>query len=92
MKTPWEKLDKGATMAEMWDGFLKATIPPTAPQVQKDEMRNAFYAGGLCFFNWMMVQMDPGEEPTDADEKRMEAMSAELHGYFEDFLKRHGLG
>lgn len=85
MKTPWEKLDKGATFAEMWDGFLTATIPPEASDAQKRDMQGAFYAGGLCLFNWFMMQMDDTCNPddvTDNDLDRVDKMDAELREHF----------
>jgi hypothetical protein len=78
-----QKLDRGETMAVMWDGFKAATIPPDAPPIQSREMRNAFYAGALCLFNWFMVQMEPGDdEPTDADLAKVTLMDEELRAYF----------
>jgi hypothetical protein len=78
-----ERIDRGQTMAEMWDGFATTVIPDCPPgSVQHDEMKNAFYAGGLCLFNWFMVQMDEGQEPTDADLARVDAMDAEIHHWF----------
>ncbi|WP_228937480.1 hypothetical protein [Paraburkholderia saeva] len=33
------------TIAENWDLFDKRVIDPSAPQIQRNEMRMAFYAG-----------------------------------------------
>jgi hypothetical protein len=82
------KIDRGETMADMWDGFKDKTIPRDAPSIQVTEMRNAFYAGGLCLFNWFMVQMDEDREPTDNDMAKVSAMNAELEDYFLKFSRR----
>ena len=33
------------TIAEKWESFERETIPPGASHVQRNEMKNAFYAG-----------------------------------------------
>jgi hypothetical protein len=77
-----EKIDAGKSMAEMWEGFSEAVIP-FAPKgsIQHEEMRKAFYSGGLCLFNWFMVQLDPDTEPTEADLARTEALEQEIRAY-----------
>jgi hypothetical protein len=77
-----EKIDAGKTMAEMWDGFAEAVIPFAAPgTTQHEEMRKAFYGGALCLFNWFMVQMDEGSEPTDGDLDRVSVIEAEIREF-----------
>lgn len=76
------KIDAGETMAEMWDGFAEAVIPfAKAGSPQHDEMKKAFFSGALCLFNWFMVQLDEGDEPTDGDLDRVSAMDAEIRGF-----------
>ena len=79
-----EKIDAGKTMAEMWAGFAEAVIPFSRPgSTQYEEMRKAFYSGGLCLFNWFMVQLDPEAEPTDADLAKVDVMDKEIRGFIE---------
>lgn len=80
--TPFEKVDRGATVQEMWEGFRDAVIPKDAPQVQLLEMKRAFFAGAFCFYNWTMVQMDAESEVTDADLNRMETIVKEMENFF----------
>jgi hypothetical protein len=87
-KTANQKIVSGETMAEMWDGFKDKTIPANAPPIQIKEMRNAFYAGGLCLFNWFLMQMDEGDEPTDPDLAKVSALNDELEAYFRQFQQR----
>jgi hypothetical protein len=77
-----EKVDAGKTMAEMWDGFAE-TVIPFAPRgsLQHEEMRKAFYSGGLCLFNWFMVQMDEDREPTDADLRKVDEIEKEIRTF-----------
>jgi hypothetical protein len=77
------KIDAGKTMAEMWEGFADEVlrgVPPQSPQFA--DMKGAFFAGGLCLFNWFMVQMDEDREPTAGDLDKVSTMHAELHGHF----------
>lgn len=84
MKTPNQQIDRGESMAEMWAGFAAKLLPFAPPgSLQYEEMRKAFYAGGLCLFNWFMVQMEEGEEATDSDLNRVSLLQAELSGFFE---------
>ena len=82
MSSAAEKIDAGKTMAEMWSGFAEAVLPfAPAGSMQYEEMRKAFYSGGLCLFNWFMVQMDPEAEPTDNDLKRVDEIEQEIRGF-----------
>lgn len=82
MRTAAEKIDAGETMAEMWNGFAEAVIPFAPPgSVQYGEMQKAFYSGGLCLFNWFMVQMDEDREPTDDDLSKVDAIEREIRGF-----------
>lgn len=74
-------------MAEMWSGFAETCLPFARPgSTQYEETRKAFYAGGLCLFNWFMVQLDPEAEPTENDLDRVGEIEAELR----DFLTTAG--
>lgn len=81
--TPQQQIDGGETMAEMWEGFARIVMADTQPgSPEWHAMRGAFYGGGMALFNWMMVQLDEGDDATDADLAKMDAMQAELHGFF----------
>ena len=82
MRSAAEKIDAGKTMAEMWDGFSQAVLPFARPgSTQYEEMRKAFYAGGLCLFNWFMVQMDEDREPTEGDLDKVSAIEEEIRSF-----------
>ena len=83
MSKAFNQVDSGQSMAEMWDGFATLVIPD-CPRgtMQHDEMEKAFYSGALCLFNWFMVQLDEGIEPTDSDLNRVTLMDAEINGFF----------
>jgi hypothetical protein len=70
--------DDGRLIEAGWVGLKLAAIPKDAPQVQVDEMRLAFMAGAQHLFASIMGILDPGEEPTDADLRKMDLIAAEL--------------
>jgi hypothetical protein len=83
MKTPEDKIDGGETMAEMFEGFAEQIMPDVAKNgPQYADMKGAFFAGGLCLFNWFMVQLEEGSEVTDTDLQRVSKMNIELHSFF----------
>jgi hypothetical protein len=47
-------------------------------------MRHAFYAGAIVLFQSILAMLDPGEEPTAADLKRMDALDQELREYMRE--------
>lgn len=77
-----QMVDDGKSLAEMWAGFAAMTMP-TVPKksLQYEDMHKAFYAGALCLFNFLMSQLDPGEDITADDFARMEAIDAELRAF-----------
>ena len=81
MKTAAQKINGGKSMTEMWEGFA-GTVMHDAPPEALEAMKSAFFAGGLCLFNWFMVQLDEGEETTQADLGRVSLMEAEIKGFF----------
>jgi len=84
MPTPWELVDQGATMEDMWKGFAMISIPILkAGDIQYDEMKKAFYSGALCLFNWIMVQMDPQAEVTAGDINKVTVIDAEIRAFFD---------
>ena len=72
-----------------WLSFERQVIPPTAPDVQRQEMRRAFYAGAQALFTGILGMLDPGTEPTEADLGKMDAVQAELLTFAESV--RNGL-
>ena len=69
-----------------WRSLAERAIPPAAPDRQRIEMRRAFYAGAQSLFLALMCDLDPGAEPTEADEARVKAIDAELKAFAADLL------
>lgn len=76
-------VDQGKLLEAGWLSFRVMVIHPDAPQIQLDEMRTAFFSGAQHLFGSIMSFMEDGQEPTDADLRRMDQVHEEL----EDFLK-----
>lgn len=64
-----------------WHSYERQVIPASAPDVQRSESRKAFYAGAICLFHSIISMLDPGEEPTEADLRKMDAIDQELKEY-----------
>ena len=78
-------LDTGKPIEMGWAGFVLAVGLAGAPDEQLHEMRLAFFAGAQHLFGTIMSAMDAGEEETDDDMRRIEAVDAELQAFITDF-------
>ena len=67
-----------------WRSYAEQIIPVNAPDVQRQELRRAFYAGAASMFGGIMAMLEPGTEPTDADLENMNALQGELDQYVRD--------
>jgi hypothetical protein len=70
-------------------GLRKMAIARHASPEQIEDMRLAFFAGAQHLFASMMRMLDPGEDPTDADLGRMDAIDRELQRFAEQFAQKH---
>lgn len=84
-----ELLEQGKLLEAGFVGLRLAAIPDNAPKVQLDEMRMAFFAGAQHLFGSIMSILDPGDEPTDDDMRRMDLIAKELDAFIADFKMRH---
>lgn len=73
--------DQGKLVEAGFAAFAHLVIPKDAPAVQVQEMRLAFMAGAEHVFSSIMAIMDPGEEPTDSDLRRMDQIHTELENW-----------
>lgn len=63
---------------QMWDGFAKMVVPASAPEVQRVEMRKAFYAGASALFTLMVKSMSDGPDEMPEDMALMENIQSEI--------------
>lgn len=80
--------DEGRIIEAGWVAMRALAIPEDAPQIQLDEMRNAFFAGAQHLFASIMVVLDPGDEPTEQDLNRFDQIDAELKRFISEYSAR----
>lgn len=73
--------DQGKLVEAGWAGYRVLVIPPDAPQIQIDESRTAFMAGAQHLFGSIMNILDPGEEESEADLRKMDLIDKELRAF-----------
>lgn len=73
--------DKGKLIEAGFAAFRHMAMAKDAPPVQVSEMRLAFMAGAEHLFSSIMGILDPGDEPTDTDLRRMDLISTELDNW-----------
>ena len=66
-------------MNELWTTFADLVLPDDAPQIQRQEMRRAFYAGAWGMFNFLM-----GLE--GLSEREREMIAQRVRGECQDFM------
>jgi len=71
-------VDKGLLIEAGWTALRMNAIPPGASDTQVREMRKAFFCGAQHLFASVLSMLDPGEDETEPDMRRMGAIAAEL--------------
>lgn len=79
--------DKGMILEAGWRAFVITSGLADAPEVQRVEMRKAYYLGAQHLLGSIMSILEPGEEATDGDLHRMDLIKLELDRFMETFLK-----
>lgn len=74
-------IDGGKPIEAGFAAFAHFVIPKDAPPIQTREMRLAFMAGAEFVFQSIMSTLDPGENPTDDDMKRVEVIHDEIQAW-----------
>lgn len=64
--------------------FAEHVLPASAPPIQRQETRRAFYAGAAWLFGEMTTGLAEDTEPTDADMAKMEMIHGEIRGWLTD--------
>lgn len=69
----------------LWNNFATQVLPPNASDVQRKEMRRAFYAGVECTLNRLGSEMSPGDSCDDpSDEQVIKEVHKELSQFAAD--------
>ena len=83
-----ELTDEGKLIEAGFAAFASLVIPKDAPTIQLREMQLAFMAGAEHVWSSIMNILDPGEEPTAADLRRMDLIQRELDEWRGKFSER----
>jgi len=75
---------KQKSLAEQWQDFAFLTGVAFASNIQRQEMRRAFYAGAASIFDAMMIGLDEDHEPTVADMNYMTSLADEMERFGKD--------
>jgi len=73
--------DEGKLIEAGWVAMRMNLIPLNAPANQLQDLRFAYMAGAQHLFSSIMSILDPGEEPTDDDLRRMDLIDKELREF-----------
>ncbi|WP_046869338.1 hypothetical protein [Microvirga massiliensis] len=80
--------DKGRVIEAGWVALRALAIPQEASEQQVQDMRAAYMSGAQHLFASIMGILDPGEEPTDADLRRMDLIDKELRDFAREWELR----
>lgn len=79
-------IDQGKLIEAGFALFAEYVIPKDASPGQKTDIQLAFMAGAEHLFSSIMTILDPGEEPTEADMRRLHLISEELNEWRERLI------
>ena len=83
--------DKGLLIEAGWLAMAASSYPNGMTADQRDQLRTAFFAGAQHLFGAIMGILDPGEEATEADLRRMDLINHELQAFLQEYKQRHGI-
>ncbi len=83
-------VDEGRLIEAGWASFELMVLPADASEVQKVEMRMAFFSGAQHLFGSILTMLEPGPDETPTDLRRMDLIDRELAGFIRDFKRRFG--
>lgn len=87
-------LKKQPSVEAAWRSYRDLVLRGRMSDAERAECRLAFWAGSSALFYSILDCLDPGDEPTAADLRRMDNIHKEIERFTETFdaevLKRHG--
>ncbi len=72
---------KRQLLAEQWDSFARACLPPRCSATQRREMRRAFYAGAQGILVKILISLSSEAGATAEDLAVMEDLERELNDF-----------
>ena len=73
-----------------WNEFAFMVINPKAPEIQKEEMKNTFYAGFIECFAYLQHVIDGSENKYELL-KNLQHIEKQIHKFMADYSKKHGV-
>jgi hypothetical protein len=70
-------------VAEQWNTFAQAVLPKDCSDLQRKEMRRAFYAGAHMLFCMLVGSVSEGEETQPQDIQMLSDLNAECESFAE---------
>lgn len=85
--------DRGHIIEAGFAAMIQATYPKweEMPLDQLKEIRMAFFGGAQHLWGSIMNMLDPGEEPSARDMRRMDLIAHELDAFITEFKQEHGI-
>jgi hypothetical protein len=80
--------DEGKIIEAGWVGLRLAALNPRLSPEQLAEMRMVFMAGAAHLFATINTVMDPGDELSERDLRRMDMVAEELHAFGQEVRLR----
>lgn len=68
-------------IGNVWLDYRRRVLPKGAPDAQHIECRRAFYAGAEACYGTIMAMLEPGQEATEADLRKMAELDIELRNF-----------
>jgi hypothetical protein len=81
-------VDEGKLIEAGWVGLMFACDLQSASDIQKREMRKAFFAGAQHLFGSLMSFLEEGREETENDMRRMSQVHEELQSFIKEFKEQ----
>lgn len=81
-----ECIDRGQIIEGGWKA-MELLMLKDASDVQRTEMRKAYFFGAQHLWASIMGILEPGSEPTELDMERMNKIHAELEKFTEEMKK-----
>jgi hypothetical protein len=72
------------TVRKEWESYRRTVLPATAPAIQLQESRRAFYAGAEMLMCAILRSLDPSPDAVASDMALIAALDAELRQFATD--------
>lgn len=79
-----ELSDRGQIVEGGWRAFELLSGLKSAPEIQRKEMRKAYFLGAQHLYASVMGMLDDGTEPTEQDMERMRKLDRELKAFLKE--------